>query len=1379
MLRLDRLPGARRARARRRARLLTGALALTLVSSGLLLTGPATEPAAAAPGPGTLLLGERFTGTAVTDPAFIPLAKGSWDPVTGTSVNAGTPGAVLNKPCLTAREQGASGADSVIDGCPTPAPTWTTLPEYGVGDTGAEGWLQLTPPVGYSAGGVLYNRPLPASWGMQLTFEQIQYGGNGADGIGFFLTDGRVDLTELGGDGGSFGYAPRNLEQGVAGGYVGVGLDLWGNFWNPAELRGPMCDNVADWEAANGPDHSLLLPNSVAVRGPGSQGADGRWTEDYCLVDSTRLDPATQPLGAPAPAGPLTATNEVGKVRLVRVTVGPQAPGATHGPALTVEIDFDGDAGPAGFTTVIDVPQLDDVAPPTYKFGLMAATGGLFNTHLVRNLEVSTVDALPELALVKQVHATAGRPTDAPYAVGDVIDYEFLVTNGGSATLHDVTVADPIGLDAPGVTCDVPTTGLDPLASTLCRGRYTLTYDDLDPADPTAPRVLTNTATATASTDPSATAPDVTSDPSSAAVTVVAPVRYEPVLGVVKDGPASAFVGQTGTYTFAVSHAAGSDRSPVSALVVTDDQAGTATYVSGDTNADGRLDHGETWLYEATRTLLAADAPSLTNVVTVTGTTLDGNPLTDPPTDDHTTLVTQASPSLTLTKTAAPTSVATAPATVTYAFTLTNTGDVPLTGVRVDDPMFPGAADVTYTWPGAAGVLAPGEQATATATTSLTQPLFDAGVLTNTATATGEPPAWYPGTDPVSPPATATVAPVHAPRIELTKTGTLTTAGTLPTVGDTIEYGFVVRNTGNVTLTGVGVSDPMPGLPALAYGPWPTTTGVLAPGEQVTARARYTLTQADIDSAGVDNTATVTGTPPTGGPVTGSSTTHVPLGTESGLSVVKRATPGTVGAAGDVVTFGFDVRNTGNVTLTGVTLTDPMPGLSAITTTWPGATGVLAPGEVATGVATYTTTQADVDAGGFSNVATATGTDPDGVERRTTGTADVVAPSAPSVTLVKTGTLDGDAAAGETVRFTFTVTNTGNVTLTGVTVEDRMPGLSAVTYGAWPGVRGTLAPGESVTASATAPLTQADVDAGSVTNTATAVGTPPSGDPVAGTSTTRVPLAPTSGLTLAKTHDVEQGVTAAVGDEVTFTFVVTNTGDVTLSDVTVTDPLPGLSDVRFGAWPGAEGTLAPGGSVTATARYTVTQADHDAAGLTNTATATARTPGGVPVSGSASTDVPLVPAAPGLGLEKSADASDGTVVGDTIVFTLVATNTGTTTLTGVTLTDGLEGLSALEAEWPGTAGALAPGERVTATATYRVTAADADAGTVVNTASVTAVGPDGTTVTADDSVTVAVAADEDELPVTGATAGTLGGAAALLVVAGLVLVVVRRVRMRA
>ena len=130
-----------------------------------------------------------------------------------------------------------------------------------------------------------------------------------------------------------------------------------------------------------------------------------------------------------------------------------------------------------------------------------------------------------------------------------------------------------------------------------------------------------------------------------------------------------------------------------------------------------------------------------------------------------------------------------------------------------------------------------------------------------------------------------------------------------------------------------------------------------------------------------------------------------------------------------------------------------------------------------------------------------------------------------------------------------------------------------------------MAPGQSVTATATYVLTQADVDAGGVDNNATAIGTPPTGTPPVSEDGTTVPVTPVAGITLDKTGSLAAGGIGVAGDAVEYAFTVTKTGNVSLTGVGVTDQLKGLSGLAYGTWPGAEGTLAPGQSVTATASY--------------------------------------------------------------------------------------------------------------------------------------------------------------------------------------------------
>ena len=128
------------------------------------------------------------------------------------------------------------------------------------------------------------------------------------------------------------------------------------------------------------------------------------------------------------------------------------------------------------------------------------------------------------------------------------------------------------------------------------------------------------------------------------------------------------------------------------------------------------------------------------------------------------------------------------------------------------------------------------------------------------------------------------MALTSTPLIDIVKTGVLNMgSNSRADAGDVINYTFTVTNTGNVTLTGVTVTDPK--LTVLG-GPITLAKNAV---DSTTFTGTYALTQADIDAGKVDNTATATGTPPTGVNVTDTDDETVSITRSPLIEVVKTA----------------------------------------------------------------------------------------------------------------------------------------------------------------------------------------------------------------------------------------------------------------------------------------------------------------------------------------------------------------------------------------------------------------------------------------------------------------------------------------------------------
>src|SRR6185369_1534906 len=211
----------------------------------------------------------------------------------------------------------------------------------------------------------------------------------------------------------------------------------------------------------------------------------------------------------------------------------------------------------------------------------------------------------------------------------------------------------------------------------------------------------------------------------------------------------------------------------------------------------------------------------------------------------------------------------------------------------------------------------------------------------------------------------------------------------------------------------------------------PAQPASLAPAGAITCPASHVVTQADVDNGSYANTATGDSnqTPPV------DSTVTVTLAQTPAITIVKSSNATGTNAVGDTITYTYDVQNTGNVTLSNVTVTDAHGGLSAITCV-PAQGSSLAPAATMQCTATYTVTQADVDAGQIDNTGVVTGTPPIGPNVTDNDLLSEPVTRTPELTTVKSEISTGPYGLGDTITYGIVMSNTGNVTLTNVVVSD-------------------------------------------------------------------------------------------------------------------------------------------------------------------------------------------------------------------------------------------------------------------------------------------------------------------------------------------------------
>jgi uncharacterized repeat protein (TIGR01451 family) len=132
------------------------------------------------------------------------------------------------------------------------------------------------------------------------------------------------------------------------------------------------------------------------------------------------------------------------------------------------------------------------------------------------------------------------------------------------------------------------------------------------------------------------------------------------------------------------------------------------------------------------------------------------------------------------------------------------------------------------------------------------------------------------------------------------------------TAGDQLNYTVTAKNTGNIPLTGVVVSDD--------HFPATQSCPALAIGANCVLTGSYTVAGADVSAGSVTNIGSVTSNE-AAGPFT--SSVNTPVGTAADLSVTKTDSPDPV-APGAQLTHTITVGNSGSAAST-VSLTDTLP----------------------------------------------------------------------------------------------------------------------------------------------------------------------------------------------------------------------------------------------------------------------------------------------------------------------------------------------------------------------------------------------------------------------------------------------------------------------
>jgi uncharacterized repeat protein (TIGR01451 family) len=1009
------------------------------------------------------------------------------------------------------------------------------------------------------------------------------------------------------------------------------------------------------------------------------------------------------------PAGAVFETNSVivgavptpGVSPVTGISTGPIQPGAS------VVITF--------VSTITSIPQsqrLVNQATAGYTYNLPDGRGATGTAS--SNVVTITVSA-PNVSIVKSVSPITSA------TVGDVLTYGVIVTNNGISNANNIVLSDVLSSNTSFIPGSViingisqplanPSSGI-PIGTLAPNASATVTFEvNVTMAVPT--QINNQSTVGFTSGTFSAT--------SSSNITTV-PVT-QPQISLVKSAnTTNATVGDSIVYTIDISN---TGNLPAILTLFDTVPVGT-TFIDNSVNVGGAPLPGSS---PVTGIAVGSVAPGTTLRVTfgfiITSlptpqlisnlanatyifTTEDGRQLTGTAIS-NTVSFSVSAPNVAVAK-STPSTVAAVGDTVNYTITIQNNGIEAVNNVLFSDPIPQGSSFVAGsvvvngtpvpTANPSAGIalasLAP------TAVTTVTFSIIVNTIPTPATLSNQASVSFTSGSFSGTSLSSIVEIPVSQPIINVVKSAN----DDLATVGQTLTYALLVTNTGNYAAQ-VNITDNIPAGTSLLpnsvlvnnfpqAGVDPTTgipTGILEPGGTTTVLFSVVIdTLPPSQQVSNQGTASFAFTLPDGRTLNGSAlsnTVNVPVSAPN-LTVVK-SSPSTAVSIGDVITYTTIVTNTGVDAVNNTVFTDPLPASTTFV-----AGSVTVDGVARTGASPSSGIVIGTIASGDSvnvtfNVTVTSLPSPNILNNQSTvsftsGTFSGVSLSnaisipvyQPILSAVKSANTN-NATVGDTVAYTISVSNTGNFGAALVLTDTIPAGTSFVPNSVI--VNGSSVPG--VDPSTGIPInivTSAIVTFSVVINSLPAnqqltnqASTTysfvlPDGRTLTGALQSNIVFVPVStpNVTVVKSTST---VAAAVGETVTYTVVVTNSGLQTINNVLFSDPIPAGSSFNSGsvtvngaprptANPAngfALSPIAPGDSVTITFAVTVTQV-LDPAQLSNRSTVSF-TSGAFSASSFSNTVITPI-YQPSIGLAKTANTLNATV-GDTVVYFLNVTNTG-------------------------------------------------------------------------------------------------------------------------